>query len=107
MAPKRGLRQLKDEDEQATKRAKAEEPRPATPVEASIPFQIKYLDMSMKTGKRSKQEKDLWDQSDTMVSPFLTKYAGSKGELDQQYTVLPYEQWNAMKKYNNFISEKH
>jgi hypothetical protein len=51
----------------------------------------------------TKKEQDLVDYAQLQVSPFVAKGAWRKGELDQYYTILPSPEWEAMKKYNNFI----
>jgi hypothetical protein len=55
--------------------------------------------------KVSKREQDLVDAAEFMESPFVAKGASREGDLNQHYTVVPFDEWNSMRKYNNFISE--
>ena len=108
MAPKHSLSTLQAE-EQLRKRVKNSATpgsRSATPAEllGKVPFEVKYPVISNKR-RLSKKEQDLVDNADFMESPFAAKGASKPGELDQNYTVVPYEEWSSMKKYNNFISE--
>lgn len=57
------------------------------------------------TKKRSVRDEELAEHAEFQVSPFVAKGALKDGELDQYFTVTPVEEWNSMKKYNNFISE--
>ncbi len=107
MAPKHGLTGIKEEEEQIAKRPKSTQTsRSSTPAAelAKPPFQVEYPDLESKKA-RSKYARELADAAEFMESPFIANGREEDGELDQYYTVTPVEEWNSMKKYNNFISE--
>ena len=108
MAPKHGLSSLREEESLAKRAKSSETPvsRSATPADLTgkVPFKLHYPVLNSKK-KLTKKEKELADNSEWQVSPFEAKGATKKGELDQYYTVTPNKEWEAMKKYNNFISE--
>lgn len=108
MAPKHGLSALQAEEQLAKRVKNSETPgsRSATPADQSgkVPFEVKYPVMNTKR-KLSKREQDLVDNSNYMESPFVAQGASREGELNQHYTVVPSEEWDSMKKYNNFISK--
>ena len=108
MAPKHGLSALQAE-EQLSKRVKNSETpgsRSATPADQTgkVPFEVKYPIMNSKK-KLTRKEQELVDNADFQISPFISQYPVKDGELDQHYTIMPFEEWDSMKKYNNFISE--
>jgi hypothetical protein len=121
MAPKHGLSQTGATEGQHAKRAKSsnspESPasRSATPVDpvdssSKVPFEVHYPAMTSSNKKKLSKNKlelneELAKVAEFQVSPFLAKGAAKDGELDQHYTVTPTKEWEAMKKYNNFISE--
>lgn len=109
MAPKHGLSALQAEETLAKRVKNSSTPasRSATPAEmtARVPFTVQYPPAADTKRKLSKKEQELADNSEFQVSPFVAKGASKKGELDQYYTVTPNAEWEAMKKYNNFISE--
>jgi hypothetical protein len=104
MAPKHGLVGAQGD----AKRSKSSQPsRSATPAEqqgTKVPFEVEYPNMDTKN-KGSDHDEELAAHAEFQVSPFVAKGALKDGELDQYYTVTPIEEWNSMKKYNNFISE--
>jgi hypothetical protein len=108
MAPKHGLSALQAEETLAKRVKNSSTPasRSATPAELSgrVPFAVQYPPMDTKR-KLTKKEQELVDHAEFQTSPFVAKGASKKGELDQYYTVTPSDEWEAMKKYNNFISE--
>ncbi|TVY84989.1 hypothetical protein LSUE1_G000347 [Lachnellula suecica] len=106
MAPKHGLNTLQP-PEDTHKRAKTSSTpasRSATPAEATgkVPFVVHYPNVSSKK-KLSKKDQELVDHAEEQLSPFIAKGRAKDGELDQYYTVTPTPEWEAMKKYNNFI----
>lgn len=109
MAPKHGLSALQAEETLAKRVKNSSTPasRSATPAEmtARVPFTVQYPPAGETKRKLSKKEQELADNSEFQISPFVAKGASKKGELDQYYTVTPNAEWEAMKKYNNFISE--
>ena len=108
MAPKHGLSALQAEEQLAKRAKNSETPgsRSATPADQTgkVPFEVKYPPMTTKK-KLSKKEQELVDNAEYQVSPFVAQGASREGELDQYYTVAPSDEWDSMKKYNNFISE--
>ena len=108
MAPKHGLSALQAEEQLAKRAKNSETPgsRSATPADQTgkVPFEVKYPPMTTKK-KLSKKEQELVDNAEHQVSPFVAQGASREGELDQYYTVVPSDEWDSMKKYNNFISE--
>ena len=108
MPPKHGLSALQAEETLAKRVKNSSTPasRSATPAEvtARVPFSVQYPPSDTKR-KLSKKEQELVENSDFQLSPFVAKGAAKKGELDQFYTVTPNGEWEAMKKYNNFISK--
>jgi hypothetical protein len=108
MAPKHGLSALQAEEQLAKRAKNSETPgsRSATPADQTgkVPFEVKYPVMNSKK-KLTRKEQELVDNADFQVSPFISQYPAKDGELDQHYTVVPSEEWDSMKKYNNFISE--
>jgi hypothetical protein len=108
MAPKHGLAALQAEEKSAKRVKNSETPasRSATPADITgkVPFTVHYPQMNSKR-KLSKKEQELVNHAEFQESPFVAKGAAKKGELDQHYTVTPFKEWDAMKKYNNFISE--
>ncbi|KAG0650593.1 hypothetical protein D0Z07_2764 [Hyphodiscus hymeniophilus] len=107
MAPKRGIDPPEPELLSAKRAKSSATPNPdsrsATPLDqGKIAFEVKYLELNTKK-KLSKKERDLSDSADFMESPFVAQGASKPGELDQYYTVVPSEEWDSMKKYNNFI----
>lgn len=118
MAPKHGL-PIKEEGS-VKKRAKSSPSRSATPAVGPerVPFSVTYPEDEKKPKKEIKSEdkedvKDVKAEEDSMKalgfefqkSPFEPSGANFPGELDQYYRVEPRAEWNAMKKYNNFISK--
>jgi hypothetical protein len=104
MAPKHGLAGSQG-DAKRTKSSQTS--RSATPAEqqgTKVPFEVEYPIMD-KNKKRSARDEELAEHAEYQVSPFVAKGALKEGELDQYYTVTPTEEWNSMKKYNNFISK--
>ena len=108
MAPKHGLGALQAEEQLAKRAKNSATPgsRSATPADQTgkVPFEVKYPVVTTKK-KLSKREQDLVDNAEYMESPFVAQGASRAGELNQHYTVVPNEEWDSMKKYNNFISE--
>jgi hypothetical protein len=108
MAPKHGLGALQAEEQLAKRAKNSATPgsRSATPADQTgkVPFEVKYPMVTTKK-KLSKREQDLVDNAEYMESPFVAQGASRSGELNQHYTVVPNEEWDSMKKYNNFISE--
>jgi hypothetical protein len=109
MAPKHGLASFQAAEEQLAKRAKSSATpasRSATPADigAKVPFAVKYPKMD-DNKKRTPEEEELVVHAEWQVSPFEAKGALREGELDQHFTVVPFSEWESMKKYNNFISE--
>jgi len=108
MAPKHGLSALQAEETLAKRAKNSETPasRSATPADTTgkVPFAVHYPQMDSKRSL-SKRDQDLVDHADFQVSPFVAKGATKEGELDQYYTVTPFQEWESMKKYNNFISK--
>jgi hypothetical protein len=102
MAPKRGLQ----ETAERVKISSTPASRSATPAENTdrITFSVRYPPPPHKKRKLTKKEQDLVDYAKLQVSPFVAKGASKKRELDQYYTIVPSPEWEAMKKYNNFIS---
>lgn len=106
MAPKHGLSGL---DGQSAKRQNTGElpvSRSATPADTSVkvPFKVEYPKMNS-AKKLLETSKELEGTVDFHISPFNAKLAQAKGELDQFYAITPHDEWESMKKYNNFISE--
>ena len=102
MAPKHGL----PAEEGLVKRAKnSATSRSATPADTSakVPFKVEYPNMNT-GGTLSPKQKALADIAELQISPFVAKGAKAEGELDQYYAVTPHQEWDSMKKYNNFIS---
>lgn len=108
MGRKHGLGALQAEEALAKRVKKSSTPasRSATPAELSgkVPFTVQYPQMDSKR-KLTNKEQDLVDHAKFQTSPFVATGVSKKGDLDQYYTVTPSEEWEAMKKYNNFISE--
>jgi hypothetical protein len=108
MAPKHGLSALQAQETLAKRVKNSSTPasRSATPAEvtARVPFAVQYPPVDTKR-KLTKKEQELADHAEFQASPFVAKGAAKKGDLDQYYTVTPCEEWEVMKKYNNFISE--
>jgi hypothetical protein len=105
MAPKHGL----STEEIVAKRVKNSPSlvsRSATPAEitARVPFAVEHPPLDTKR-KPSKKKPELVGHAELHISPFEAKGALRKGELNQYYTVTPGEEWEAMKKYDNFIGE--
>ncbi|PVH88401.1 hypothetical protein DL98DRAFT_197592 [Cadophora sp. DSE1049] len=101
MAPKHGL----PAEEGLVKRAKnSTTSRSATPADTSakVPFKVEYPIMNIGATLSPKQ-KALADIAELQTSPFIAKGARVQGELDQYYAVTPHQEWDSMKKYNNFI----
>jgi hypothetical protein len=111
MAPKHGLNSLQP-PEDTHKRAKTSSTtasRSATPAEAigKVDFVVHYpnLNSKKKLNKKEQEKQDeLVQHAEWQESPFVAKGRAKDGELDQHYTVTPSAEWEAMKKYNNFIS---
>jgi len=55
--------------------------------------------------KLSQKEQKLVDAAEFQISPFQAKGANKPAEMDQYYAVTPTDEWESMKKYNNFISK--
>lgn len=108
MAPKHGLSALQAEETLAKRVKNSSTPasRSATPAEitARVPFEVAYPSKDQRR-KLNKKDKEVAENAEFQVSPFVARGASKKGELDQYYTVVPSKEWEAMKKYNNFISE--
>ncbi|CZS94519.1 uncharacterized protein RAG0_04464 [Rhynchosporium agropyri] len=101
MAPKHGTKT----EERLVKRAKkSTTSRSETPLDhgANFPFKVEYPIMKI-DGSIRLEQKAMMDMAEFQVSPFIAKGARAKGELDQYYTVTPHDEWERMKKYNNFI----
>ncbi|KAH7417119.1 hypothetical protein BKA64DRAFT_636499 [Cadophora sp. MPI-SDFR-AT-0126] len=101
MAPKHGL----PTEEGLVKRAKnSTTSRSATPADTSakVPFKVEYPIMNS-GGTLSPKQKALADIAELQISPFMAKGARVERELDQYYAVTPHQEWESMKKYNNFI----
>jgi len=112
MATKHGLTSSQHGTEQLAKRAKSSATpasRSATPADpgSKVPFSVEYpiMPTSDEVDKVSQKEKDLIDAAEFQASPFKAKGANKENELDQYYTVTPNDEWESMKKYNNFISK--
>ncbi|KAL2064946.1 hypothetical protein VTL71DRAFT_4086 [Oculimacula yallundae] len=101
MAPKHGL---KSEDGLVKRAKNSTTSRSVTPADvgAKVPFKVDYPVMK-NGGSISTKQQDMMDIAEYQVSPFIAKGAREKGELDQHYAVTPNEEWESMKKYNNFI----
>lgn len=109
MAPKHGLAGLQHSEEQLAKRTKSSATpasRSATPADTSakVPFKVEYP-VVVEDKILTARQKELKEAADFQVSPFIAKGASKEGELDQYYTVTPTNEWESMKKYNNFISK--
>ena len=93
---------LYTDEDTCPKRAK----KSKTPVDTTNKnlFTVHYPQMASKRAL-SKGDQDLVDHADFQVSSFTTKGATEERELDQHYTVTPFQKWESMKKYNNFTSK--
>ncbi|KAH8602536.1 hypothetical protein B0O99DRAFT_679531 [Bisporella sp. PMI_857] len=104
MAPKHGLSSAEDSLVKRVKSSETPASRSATPAEINstkVGFTVHYPTLDSKH-KQSKKEEELAKHAEFLVSPFLAKGA-EPGELDQYFSVEPFQEWNSMKKYNNFI----
>ena len=71
--------------------------------ESAVPFTVHYPEVGATT-PLDKAAQALVDTAEHQVSPFNAK-GESQNALDQHYAVTPFDKWDSMKKYNNFISK--
>ena len=69
--------------------------------ESAVPFTVHYPEVGVTT-PLDKAAQALVDTAEHQVSPFNAK-GESQNALDQHYAVTPFDKWDSMKKYNNFI----
>ncbi|KAH8591904.1 hypothetical protein B0O99DRAFT_690203 [Bisporella sp. PMI_857] len=105
MVPKHGLSSTEDSLPKRLRSSETLASRSATPAEINSTkpnFKVHYhlLDLNH---KQPKTDKELGKHAKFLVSPFAE---GAKaGELDQYFPVEPIQDWEIMKKYNNFVIE--